>query len=388
MCRFSRYSTDPGFSSSQQQQQKQQQQQHLLQKQDETSTSSYSSRIASRADVSPYPPAYPPQLRPRVRYPFPPHDSRQSFSLGRRPRSPDYHPSSPPYHRDGHYGRHGEPVRFYPNSPRGYYIRPGYEREADPAFYMKKEEYGRMGIIPPPRHPASTHPPSHGSYQMQEYRNVALEHSQAGYSTKRSVSDDVEYSEARKYTEDERSTEVANDQRYRNLASTESKYVLSNTAASKDSPSEYIQPRVGEDEGRTYEEEGGERAQKESSRHSSAAFFGASRAEDEHRALFRGKPSISYGDYAPSSTLRNSGEEYATREYPSESSYPKSSGPDPGEFITMATEQRQTLIQPRPPSVSPEISEAQSNVFVDEPETPIVTPSDDLEPTTPTSSDI
>lgn len=306
--------------------------------------------------------------------------------MSRRPRSPDYHPNSPSYHREGRYAHPGEPsVRYYQTSsappPRGYYVRPGYEREGEP-FYIEKDEHGMA--------PGPPQPPTHG-FQVQEYRSMALEQTSPSFMGKRPIrgDDEMKYMEsrggARKHLEEEYPGEMQpEDPRFRN-SQVDARYGGSSSSTStKHASAEYIQPRPG------VAGEGEEEA------HGGALHYGQPRSEDDHRTLFRGKQSISYGDYGAAAS-RNTPDDYErpSSRAASEKSSPSSSqqkhsqdyllfqksSADPGEFVTMATERggELNLDEAHPLSTTPPpgVVDAQGNVYVDEQETPIVRPSDD-----------
>ena len=190
------------------------------------------------------------------------------------------------------------------------------------------------------------------------------------------------------------------------------------------SPVEYIQPREREED--SYRREERERAgAPRNSLYPSSSLSMPKRENEDYMALFRGKPSISYGDYSTSASA--SGKEGTGVEASSSSGSmvprggssaggyhrggeerrqrPSVASSDPGELISMASttaeeeeedvgvsmededDKDTTLIEPRPPSSSTppqpldndvaEDSRSPVNVYVDDEETPIVTPSDD-----------
>lgn len=324
--------------------------------------SMYPPRMSSRPDGAAYPPNYPPQLglRQSIRYSFH-HGPDGATAYGRRPRSPsEFDTNSPPYHHggEGRYIRAGEQAgRYYQAPPtRGYFVRPGYERESE-VFYQEKGE-GR--VVPQ----SKVH-----SYKVQDYRGIPMDTSPANtYSSKRPTehsgrprAEDVEYAQEMRKREEEYGPD---------------NYRLS--TRQKHSPGEFIKPRERESSSPSLRAEDRERSRN--------PYSIAPRAEEDHRALFRGKPSISYGDYT--ATSRSSEQTMVSHDYrAAESSYQRSSTSDPGEFVTMATADKDSnLIEPRstsPASGAEELATnldantSSSNVYVDEQETPIVTPSDD-----------
>ncbi|XP_066911364.1 uncharacterized protein [Clytia hemisphaerica] len=382
--------------------------------------SMYPPRMSSRGEggqpPSGYPPNYPPHLGPRhqqnVRYPFhhdarthgaayppPPHHPPQQ----RRQHSPPaefHHPSSPSsYHRnrDRRYMHLDSPSssRYYhhegpppPPGARGYYSH--HEDR-----YHEKEERD-----PRDRLPSSTA----SKEKYQDYHSVSLEQSQSqssgGYPPhKRSLPPD--HPNRPPHAEDsEYSHEGRKEDDYSRLPSSQDKlapYRMSSSQIQQHSPVDYIQPREREEES-AYR--GGEDRDRPRNPYSAPP-----RSEEDHRALFRGKPSISYGDYGTTSKTSSRPSSDVSmvpqnREYnrsipppeatsPYQPPQPRSSttSSEPGDFASMVD--KDALIEPRPSSSPPPPPQAtedinEDNVYSDE--IPIVTPSDDNTLTVPQSA--
>jgi len=357
---------------------------------DELHPQMYPMRMSSRPEMGHYAPAnYPPQLGPRqnVRYSFnhgPPEGAATNYH--RRPRSPsEFRPNSPPFHRSGEGGHYihvneSAAARYYaqaPPPPRGYYARPGYKREemddrpsasAPPKEHFTHQEYRSMALEQSPKHSGGYAPNKRGP---------------GGEMAARASPDDPDFGQEMRKREEE----------YGGRSRERSPYRMTSTSH-KDSPAEFIQPRESRGSGdvsppSSYRGDDRERMR-------SAYNIAPPRVDEDHLALFRGKPSISYGDYGVAASRSEAS--MSIQEYRTESvSYKRSgSSEEPSDFVN-SEEKEATLIEPR--SISPvdeegggtittktAATEGRENVYVDEQEIPIVTPSDDHMLTTSSES--
>ena len=402
---------------------------------------------------SSYPPNYPPQLGPprhqqnmQQRYPYhqhqepsgsssqssrtlPPQGYPPSIHHQRGTHSPpsEYRPGSPPYHYSRSSGR-GDRRRFIhlnessssphyyeqPPPPRGYYQhRAGYQQQhEDERYLLEKENSRSLATMASSKDPYKDH--------------VSLEHSSSHHHHSSSSTSGYMTTQKRHHTTTEHLARRGEEKDYPPRKEMREEYGVRSSSqekyripplASKSSPSnqmhspvEYIQPREREEE--SYRMDERERSAPRNSVYSSSL---PKRENEDHMALFREKPSISYGDYSTavsSSPGRAPGVETASSssmvprgayleertEYVRQHSGATTGGSsDPGELISMVTatpsaevveeedDKDTALIEPRtsssstpqplPPNVFNEDSPV--HVYVDDEETPIVTSSDD-----------
>ncbi|XP_057296858.1 uncharacterized protein LOC130625771 isoform X4 [Hydractinia symbiolongicarpus] len=383
---------------------------------EEANTASYSHQPRLlHPEVPSYQAVYPPHLVTRhdLRYPFQPKiDSNQPYAIHRRPGSPTVErPSSPD--RKGLEQRGGYPPsespRYYKNQPLSavaYYSHPPHERETSEMRFQDRERAVRLNNprIPPehrfidPRYPV-------------EYRSMAIDSRSQGYMSRppehrHRLPNEYEYSNRRGSEVPlvhKRSDDVDEFPDRRTMVDAD--YTMKYVSSPRDN--DVVQPRSEREDVTGYrgDEPFDARAtfiNRYSSKHQQKSdtgrFVVPHLDRDTHRAVFLDKASVNYGDHSQIRSDRSpemqdgrgDRAEYRNVEsydkYEGRSMVGKNSSADPGEYISMATDRNRFSTSPgsvnKPGEENVEKSNAhvvaQDNVYVDEQETPIVTPSDDL----------
>ena len=430
---------------------------------------------------SSYPPSYPPQLGPprqqglQQRYPYhqQQHQELSASSSASRTQLPpqgylpihhqrhtqsppgEFRPGSPPYHphhggsrNTSRGGGGGDRRRFIhlnesssspsshyydqPPPPSRYYRASGYQQQQqqqkkheEERYILEKENSSRSVVnmskdpykdshisLEHSLSPSSSHHRQHSSsgyrsqtQQQQQQRHHATEH----LARLAARSEEKDYAMTRDEVNEEYATERSQE-KYRLQAQSSNNQIHS--------PVEYIQPREREED--SYRMEERERAgASRNNLYPSSSLSVPKRENEDHMALFRGKPSISYGDYstapsasgkggvevAPSSSSivpRGEGVNVYYRGGDKRRQRPSVGSSDPGDVISMTAaptediepedEKDTALIEPRTSSsLTPQpllvdnddtAVDSPVNVYVDDEEIPIVTPSDDTTLTT------